>query len=127
MSSAATTPGPTVPSASAAPPAPPWSAYKSVVAQRNALGFALSEALGSLDDAEMYLSDEVADGLIDNVDEAQTFVQDALFEALHAFGAPSPGGDELVWLAGDGTVVYQAPQRDVAEVIAMREANTIEV
>jgi hypothetical protein len=75
---------------------------------RDALGFALSDALGSLDDCELYLSDEVADGLVDNVDEAQAFVRDALFEALNAFGTHE--GDELVWRAGDGeAVVFQAP------------------
>lgn len=95
---------------------------------RDALGLALVDALGSLDDCEMYLSDDVADGLIDNVDEAQTFVHDALFEALHAFGAPTREGDGLVWLTGDDrTVVFQASQRDVAEFIARREAATIAV
>lgn len=92
---------------------------------RDALGFALSDALSSLDDCELYLSDEVADGLIDNVDEAQTFVRDALFEALNAFGTRE--GDELVWRTDGGTVVFQAPQSAVAEVIAMRETNTTEV
>jgi len=95
---------------------------------RDALGLALSEALGSLDECESYLSDEVADGLIDNVDEAQTFVQDALFEALNAFGAPTREGDGLVWLAGDGrTVIFKASGRDVAEFVARREADTISV
>jgi hypothetical protein len=93
---------------------------------RDALGFALSDALGSLDDCEPYLTDEVADGLIAEVDEAQTFVRDALFEALNAFGTRE--GDETVWRAGGGeAVVFQAPQSDVAEVIARREADTTEV
>src|SRR5438105_4137508 len=46
---------------------------------RDALGLALSDALGSLDECESYLSDDVADGLIDNFDEAQSFARDALF------------------------------------------------
>lgn len=92
---------------------------------RDALGFALSDALGSLDDCELYLTEDVDSGLIDNLDEAQTFVRDALFEALNAFGTRE--GDELAWRTDGGTVVYQAPQSAVAEVIAVREANTVEV
>jgi hypothetical protein len=92
---------------------------------RDALGFALSEALGSLDDAELHLSDDVDDGLIDNVDEAQTFVRDALYEALSKFGVRE--GDDLIWRTDGGTVVFQASQRAVAEVIAMREAATVAV
>jgi hypothetical protein len=123
MSNAATAPDTTVPPAPPAPSRPP---YRSIVVDRDALGFALSDALASLDDCEMYLTDDAADGLIDNVDEAQTFVRDALFEALHVFGVDE--GDDLVWRSQDGeAVVFQAPQRDVAEVIAVREANTVEV
>jgi hypothetical protein len=123
MSNAATTPDPIVP---AARPAPSRPHYRSIIIDRDALGFALSDALGSLDDCEMCLTDDADPGLVENLEEAQTFVRDALFEALNVYGVNE--GDDLVWRSLDGeAVVFQAPQRDVAEVIAVREANTIEV
>jgi hypothetical protein len=92
---------------------------------RDLLGRALSDALDSLSDVELHLHRDPEGRMVEYLDEAQMFVQDALFEALQKFGTRE--GDDFVWTDWEGGEVFRAPRKEVARVMADREAATIEV